>query len=64
MKGNTILTIEGICKVESDSHEVKITVIKYSLGKQGYFSKSIKIDKVNIPILIRLLEVANDSGQI
>jgi hypothetical protein len=64
MKGNTILAVEGICKVESDPYKAKIIVFKYSLEKHRYFSNSIKIDRVHIPMLIKLLEVANDSGQI
>lgn len=64
MKGNVILAVEGVCKVMSDSHDTKIIVTKYSLDKHCYTSKSIMIDRAQLPILIKLLEVANASGKI
>lgn len=64
MRGDTVLAIEGICKVMGNSHDVKIIITKYSLEKRCYNSKSITIDRVHIPILVKLLEVANARGQI
>jgi hypothetical protein len=64
LKGDTILSVEGTCKVIGDSHDVKIIVIKYSLDKHHYISRSVTIERSNIPILIKLLEVANARGQI